>query len=179
MFSLHMTVIALELATRDPAYENIALQTYEQFFAIANAINGKDNCGVSLWDDEAGFFKDLILTPDGHYQRIDVYSMVGLIPLFATEIVDQRLLANAPRFRERLHRHKGGLFQGTYVCACPDWENHRGEHLLALVDHTMLPRLLERLLDEEQFLSPMASAASARCTRRTRILGYCPASVRR
>ncbi len=174
MFSLHMTVIALELTTRDPAYENIALQTYEQFFAIANAINGKDNCGVSLWDDEAGFFKDLILTPDGHYQRIDVYSMVGLIPLFATEIVDQRLLANAPRFRERLHRHKGGLFQGTYVCACPDWENHRGEHLLALVDHTMLPRLLERLLDEEQFLSPYGIRSVSKVHATNKDLGVLP-----
>jgi glycogen debranching enzyme len=53
-----------------------------------------------------------------------------------------------------LKAHKKGLFQGSYVCACPDWENDRGEHLLALVDHTMLPRILERLLNEEEFLSP-------------------------
>jgi len=63
-------------------------------------------------------------------------------------------LATAPRFRELLQGNKGGLFRGSYVCACPEWENERGEHLLALVDHAMLPRILQRLLDEEQFLSP-------------------------
>ena len=174
MFSLHMTVMALELSTRNPTYENIALQTYEQFLAIANAISGNDNCGVSLWDNEAGFFKDLVLTPDGNYRRIDVYSMVGLIPLFATEIVDRRLLANAPHFRERLNRHKGGLFQGNYVCACPDWENERGEHLLALVDHTMLPRVLERLLDEEQFLSPYGVRSVSKIHATQKDLGVLP-----
>jgi Mannosylglycerate hydrolase MGH1-like glycoside hydrolase domain len=79
--------------------------------------------------------------------------MVGLIPLFATEVVDRRLLSRAPRFRNRLRMHKGGLFLGHYVCACPEWENDRGEHLLSVVDHTMLQPMLMRLLDEEQFLS--------------------------
>jgi molybdopterin-guanine dinucleotide biosynthesis protein A len=74
--------------------------------------------------------------------------MVGLIPLFATEVVDRRLLANVPRFAVKLREHKGGQFQGHSVCACPDWENERGEHLLALVDHTMLPAILQRLLSE-------------------------------
>ena len=68
-------------------------------------------------------------------------------------MIDQRLLHKAPRFREMLRRGKGGLFRGSYICACPDWENERGEHLLALVDHSMLPRILHRLLDEAQFLS--------------------------
>ncbi len=131
-----------------------AIQCYEQFLAIGNAISGGDEQGWSLWDQDAGFFKDLLVTPQGEPQRIDVYSWVGLIPLFATEVVDQRLLANVPRFREMLHRHKKGLFRGSYVCACPAWENDEGEHLLALVDHSMLPRILQRLLNEDEFLSP-------------------------
>ena len=61
-----MTVMALELAVED-GDENIALQTYEQFLAIANAIGGHADHGVSLWDPDAGFFKDLIVTPDGQY----------------------------------------------------------------------------------------------------------------
>jgi len=154
MFALNMTAIALELATEDPNYENIAIQCYEQFLAIGMAIAGSEEGELSLWDMQAGFFKDLLVTPSGESHRIDVYSWVGLIPMFACEVVDQRLLRNAPRFRELLRRHKKGLFRGSYVCACPDWENANGEHLLSLVDHSMLPRILKRLLSEQEFLSP-------------------------
>ncbi len=64
--------------------------------------------GVPLRDELEEFFKDLIIDPDGRAQRIDVCPMVGLIPLFATEVIDRRLLANVPRFRAMLHHHKGG-----------------------------------------------------------------------
>ncbi|MCU7852160.1 MAG: glucosidase [Candidatus Thiodiazotropha sp. (ex Monitilora ramsayi)] len=154
MFALNMTMMALELAIEDNDYENIAIQCYEQFLSIAKAISGGDESGPSLWDFEAGFFKDMLITRDGDHHRIDVYSWVGLIPLFATEVVDKRLLENVPRFTRMLKTYKKGLFQGSYVCACPDWENDHGEHLLALVDHTMLPRILSRLLSEDEFLSP-------------------------
>ena len=174
MFALNMTVMALELAIEDRDYENIALQTYEQFLAIANAIAGHTDGGVSLWDPDAGFFKDLICTPDGQYHRIDVHSMVGLIPLFATEVIDQRLLANVPRFRERLRRHRGGAFQGNYVCACPDRENERGERLLAIVDHTMLPPMLSHLLSENEFLSSYGVRSVSRVHAEHRDLGVLP-----
>jgi hypothetical protein len=174
MFALNMTVMALELATEDPDYESIAIQTFTQFLAIANAIAGHVDSGVSLWDPEAGFFKDLIIDPDGQPHRIDVYSLVGLIPLFATEVIDKRLLAAVPRFRALLRSHRGGKFQGSYVCACPDWENKRGEHLLALVDHTMLPRILERLLNEHEFMSPYGVRSVSRIHAEQRDLGVVP-----
>jgi hypothetical protein len=119
MFALNMTVIALELTHDDPNYEDIAIQTYEQFLAICNALGGHATGGVPLWDAAAGFFKDLIIAPDGSYHRIDVYSMVGLIPLFATEVVDQRLLSRAPRFRDRLRAHKGASSGGTMCAPAP------------------------------------------------------------
>jgi hypothetical protein len=171
MFALDMTMIALEITAVDPEYEDIALATYEQFLAIADAIGGHSGTGVSLWDPESGFFKDLIVCPDGQVQRVDVYSMVGLIPLFATEVVDRRLLASAPRFAERLHGHKGGRFQGHSICACPDAENGRGEHLLALVDHTMLPRILTRMLDEKEFLSRFGVRSVSKAHAEKRDLG--------
>ena len=174
MFALNMTVIALELTHDDPNYEDIAIQTYEQFLAICNALAGHATGGVPLWDAEAGFFKDLIIAPDGSYHRIDVYSMVGLIPLFATEVVDKRLLSRAPRFRDRLRAHKGGVFRGHYVCACPDWENERGEHLIAVVDHTMLQPMLMRLLDEQQFLSPFGVRSVSKIHESHRDLGVLP-----
>jgi hypothetical protein len=96
MFALNMTVIALELAAEDRDYEDIAIQIYQQFLAIANAIAGHAGNDVPLWDPEAGFFKDLVVCPDGQIQRIDVYSWVGLIPLFACEVVDRRIAGQGP-----------------------------------------------------------------------------------
>ena len=174
MFALNMTVMALELATEDRDYEDMAIQTYVQFLAIADTLNGRRGDGISLWDPEAGFLKDLIVTPDGQPHRIDVYSWVGLIPLFATEIVDQRLLANVPRFTAILREHGGGLFDGSQVCVCPDWVNERGEHLLSLVDHTMLPRILQRVLNESEFLSPYGVRSVSRLHAEHRELGHLP-----
>jgi len=174
MFSLNMTLIALELAHDDPEYEDIAIQIFDQFLSIANTVAGHADGGISLWDPEAGFFKDLVTTPDGSHHRIDVYSWVGLIPLFACEVVDRRLLAKTPRFAKLLSQHRGGSFQGHYVCACPDWENARGEHLLSLVDHTMLPRILQRLLNEEEFLSAYGVRSVSKLHATHRELGHLP-----
>ena len=122
MFAVNMTIIALEIATKDPDYENIAIQCYQQFITIAKTIAGQEGDNIALWDDEAGFFKDVVVTPEGDQHLIDVYSWVGLIPLFACEILDQRLLENVPRFRELLHNNKGGKLHGQQVFADPDWE---------------------------------------------------------
>jgi hypothetical protein len=174
MFALNITVMALELAVRDPDYEDIAIQTYTQFLSIANTIAGYGEQFISLWDDQAGFFKDLIVDPAGKQYRIDVYSWVGLIPLFATEVIDKRLLANVPRFRKLLYEHKRGLFNGNIICQCPEWENERGEHLLALVSEKMLPRILQRLLSEEEFLSPHGVRSVSKIHKQRRDLGNLP-----
>ncbi len=174
MFSANMVVMALEINRHNPEYEDIAIQCYQQFISIADTIAGSDDGGVSLWDYDAGFFKDLLITPQGDAHRVDVYSWVGLIPLFACEIIDQRLLQAAPRFRQLLRKNKGGLFRGNYICACPEWENHRGEHLLALVDHSQLPRILKRLLNEDEFFSPFGIRSVSKIHQQHRDLGYIP-----
>jgi hypothetical protein len=174
MFALNLTVMALELTLEDPDYEDMAIQTYEQFLAIANAIADDGDAGISLWDEEAGFFKDVVITPDGGQYRIDVYSWVGLIPLFAAEVVDRRLLAKAPRFTALLRDYKGGFFRGNSVCACPEWENERGERLLALADHNMLARILERLLSEDEFLSGYGVRGVSKLHASRRDLGQIP-----
>jgi hypothetical protein len=157
MFALNLTLIALEISVEDPAYEDIAIQCYAQFMNIAAGIagNGAGNGdgSLSLWDEADGFYKDLLVSPDGGQRRIDVFSWVGIIPLFACEVVDQRLLKAAPRFAAKLLEHGGGGFDGHVVCACPVHENARGEHLLSLVDPDKLARILSRVLDEQQFLS--------------------------
>ncbi len=153
MFALNMTLIALELATEDPAYEAVAIQCYTQFMGIANAIAGGSDGAIALWDEQDGFFKDVVVAPDGSQHRVDVFSWVGLIPLFAVEVIDQRLLAGAPRFAATMERFYRGYFDGHSVAACPIATNARGEHILSLVNTGMLRKILARLLNEGEFLS--------------------------
>ncbi len=174
MFALNMTAMALELAQEQEEYEDLAIQYYEQFLAIANSIAGHSANKLALWDQSDGFFKDLITTPDGGSHRIDVYSYVGLIPLFATEIVAPGILDKVPRFKALLDEHMGGMFDGHTICACPFHTNEHGERLLALVDHTMIPPLLRRLLDEAEFLSAYGIRGVSRIHMHKRQLGNLP-----
>ena len=161
-------------AVDDRDYEGIAIQTYEQFMAIANAIGGFGDQGAALWDDQSGFFKDLLVEPNGSSHRVDVYSWVGLIPLFAVEVVDERLLKNVPRFRALLDRHAGGTYLGNCVSACPVHEGRHNERLLALVDEQRLRRILERLLNEDEFLSRFGVRSVSRIHATHRELGTLP-----
>ena len=153
MFALNMTVMCLELAAENSDYEDVAIQCYLQFLAIANTIAGFGGGSLSLWDEKDGFFKDQVVGPGGKTEHIDVFSWVGIIPLFACEIVDQRLLNAAPRFHSVMKQHRYGMFDGHYVSECPTKTNKRGEHLLSLVDADKLPAVLRHLLSENEFLS--------------------------
>jgi len=172
MFALNMTAMCLELAAADTDYEDVAIQCYTQFLGIANTIAGGTGMGVSLWDDEDGFFKDVVVGPDGSAQRIDVFSFVGLIPLFAAEIVDERLLKASPRFQAVMKAHRYGLFDGVYVSECPTKVNARGEHLLSLVDADKLKRILQHVLNEGEFLSSYGVRSVSRIHAERQDLGH-------
>jgi hypothetical protein len=174
MFALNMTVMCLELAAEETDYEDVAIQCYMQFLAIANTIAGHSAGTPSLWDEHDGFFKDLLVTPDGSTHRIDVFSWVGLIPLFACEVIDRRLLSKAPRFMKILEEHYRGRYHGRKVSSCPIAENERGEHLLALVDTDWLPRILQRLLNEGEFLSAYGIRSVSRLHAERQDLGTLP-----
>jgi hypothetical protein len=172
MFALNMTLMCLELSASSSDYEDVAIQCYMQFLGIARTIAGGSGMGVSLWDETDGFFKDVVVSPDGSAQRIDVFSWVGLIPLFACEIVDQRLLKAAPRFHQVMNAHRYGLFDGMYVSECPTKTNARGEHLLALVDGEKLKRILQHVLSESEFLSSYGVRAVSRIHAERKDLGH-------
>ena len=174
MFALNMTMMALELAVAGRDYEDIAIQCYAQFLAIGKAIAGYGDHGISLWDADDHFFKDLILTPEGEHRRLDIFSWVGIIPLFACEVVDAKMLSQVPRFRAMLYEHRGGMFDGHTICACPEHTNDKGEHLLSLVDHTMLPGILKHLLNEKEFLSPYGIRSVSLFHAERRDLGLMP-----
>ncbi len=173
MFALNMTLMALELAAENHDYEDVAIQCYEQFMAIANSIGGHSG-GHSLWDERDAFFKDLIVTPDGARHHIDVFSWVGLIPLFACEVIDARLLAGAPRFRAALESHYQGAVDGHKVTHCPVQTNERGEHLLSLLGPRRLKQVLARVLSEDEFLSRYGVRSVSRIHAERRDLGSIP-----
>ena len=174
MFAINMTVMSLELAAAGRDCEDVAIQCYEQFMAIANSIAGHNLTGLTLWDERDQFFKDLVVGPDGVGRHIDVFSWVGLIPLFAVEVIDQRLLGKVPRFAATLVRHYRGTVDGRKVTHCPIQTNERGEHLLSLLGPSRLKAVLQRVLDENQFLSPYGVRSVSRVHAEQRDLGSLP-----
>jgi len=114
------------------------------------------------------------MTPDGEARHIDVFSWVGIIPLFACEVVDQRLLDKAPRFAETLEKYYRGHYDGNKVTACPMAANARGEHILCLINTDWLPRILQRVLSEDEFLSRYGIRSVSRIHAERRDLGSLP-----
>lgn len=153
MFCLNMMRIALELATTNPVYENIATKFFEHFLSIANALNNLAGEGYGLWDDEDHFFYDVLHLPNRESTRLRVRSLVGLIPLTAVDTIEPDLLKQLPGFAARLE---------WYLTNRPDlarlvsqWETPGAgqRRLLALVRGRRLKQLLRRALDETEFLS--------------------------
>ena len=145
-----MLSIALELAKHDDAYADIASKFFEHFVSIAQAMNTLG--GTGLWNEEDGFYYDL-LSVNGSAIPLRARSIVGIIPLFAAESLDANLLEQLPHFRSRLNwilDNKPGLSANTFLPADPS--NTR--RLLAVPTRERLERVLARLLDEGEFLSP-------------------------
>jgi len=154
LFCQNMLEIALEIALHDPAYEEIAAKFLYHFFWIAAAMDRVGENQDELWDEEDGFFYDLLRLPDGTAMRIKVRSLVGLLPLCATTVISRELLEKCPRFIESargfLARH-GGLLVNIHP---PEKPGEQGRHLLSVLNEDKLRRVLARMLDEDRFLSP-------------------------
>ena len=103
MYCLNMLAIALELAKEDMAYEDVASKFFEHFVYIAHAMNDIGNDGMALWDNDDGFYYDVLRLPDGSQHFLKIRSMVGLIPLFAVETLEPRLLDRFSGFRRRMN----------------------------------------------------------------------------
>jgi hypothetical protein len=155
MYALNLMRIALELALHNPVYEDIATKFFEHFLYIASAMDniGGDGRGTGLWDEEDQFFYDSLQLSDGEMVRLKVRSMVGLIPLFAVETLEPELLARLPGFHRRL---KWFLkYRPELSSLVSRWTEPRlGERrLLSLLRASRMKHLLNRILDESEFLS--------------------------
>lgn len=151
MYCLNMLAIALEIAMERPAYEDIATKFLEHFIHIANSVATMGDKG--LWNEEEGFFFDAINLPNGGSQQLKVHSFVGLIPLFAVELLEDAQLAKLPSFRARfewLIKYRPNLVSNTASFTSPGIHNRR---LLSLVSKDKLKRVLSEMLDPEGFLS--------------------------
>src|SRR5271170_4662122 len=154
MYCLNMMAIALELAKEDPAYEDVASKFFEHFVNIAHAMNDMGSEGLSLWDDEDGFYYDVLHLPDGGDHFMKIRSLVGLIPLFAVETLEPEVVDRLPGFKRRMQ-----WFIDNHADVPEHIEMTQGSargvrRLLSLANRKQLKRVLTRMLDETEFLSP-------------------------
>jgi hypothetical protein len=157
MYSLNLLAIALELATEEEEYQDVASKFWEHFVHIARAMNT-----MGLWDEEDGFYYDLLHRPGYPEQKLKVRSMVGLIPLFAVESFEPELLARFPAFARRLDwfiDHRADLTEGV---ACMRTPGVQGRRLFSVVSPGRLRRVLAAMLDEAEFLSAHGVRALSR-----------------
>jgi hypothetical protein len=145
--------MALELASEDPVYEDVASKFFEHFVAITDAINSVG--GAGLWDEQDGFYYDQ-LRIDGRQFPLRIRSVVGLIPLFAVEILRNEVIDRLPGFAKRLHwflENRKELARHISHLTALD-ETVQTHRLLAVPTRDQLERVLGYLLDEDEFLSP-------------------------
>ncbi len=153
LFCQNMLEIAAELAMTDPDYEDMALKFCQHFFWIGSAM-GQVGGDVGMWDDEDGFYYDVLRLPDGRAQRLKVRSMVGLLPLCAATVFDGELLQRSPELTERLHWFLQSRPELCDAVHDPRKPGVGGRRLAAIMDEAKLRRVLAKMLDENEFLSP-------------------------
>jgi hypothetical protein len=154
MYCLDMLAIAMELAHENPAYEDVASKFFEHFVYIAQAMNDMGGTGLGLWDEQDGFYYDVLHTATRGYIPMKVRSLVGLIPLFAVETFEPEDMVRLPGFRRRMQ---------WFLDHHPDISEHvdmsqgseRGARLLlTIANRKKLARIYKYLFDEKEFLSP-------------------------
>ncbi|MFN8148353.1 MAG: hypothetical protein U0R76_12935 [Candidatus Nanopelagicales bacterium] len=153
-FSQNMLELAVALSEHDPAYEGFIVKFVHHWFQISMAMDPLGEHPDEMWDEQDGFFYDVLRMPDGSGRRIKVHSMVGLLPLAATSVVPASVMGQFPSVGEQLRGYfdrNDDLIAGMHDPRIPGKE---GRRLLSVVDETKLRRILEHMLDEDRFLGP-------------------------
>jgi hypothetical protein len=153
MYCLNMLRIAIELAKENAVYEDTATKFFEHFLQIAAAMGNIGGEGLNLWCDKDEFFYDVLSLPDGRHVPLKVRSMVGLIPMFAVEVLGPDTLAQVPEFRARLEWFLRSRPDLASLVSRWDTPGQGESHLLSLLRGHRLKCLLRRMLDETEFLS--------------------------
>lgn len=153
MYCLDMLRISIELAEYNSVYQDMATKFFEHFLYIAGAMVNIGGKGISLWDEKDEFFYDILQMPNGDNVRLKIHSVVGLIPLFAVEILEEEMLHTVPSFEKKLKwflNYRSDLADLVSRWQEPGKEERR---LLSLLRGHRMKCLLRRMLDEDEFLS--------------------------
>ena len=153
LFCQNMMEIAVMLTANDRSYADLAFKFREHFLWIASSMMNAGR-GTGMWDDEDGFFYDVLRLPDGHSERLKVRSMVGLLPLCAATSFDGKFLAKFPEFRERALYFSKVRPELSAFIHDPLARGYEGRRLASMLDENKLRRVLAKMLDENEFLSP-------------------------
>ncbi len=162
MFCLNMLAIALELAKTDKAYEDVASKFFEHFVYISDAMNNVGEQRTELWSERDGFYYDVLHLPHERNIPLRLRSMVGLIPIFAVETLDEDLLNSLPEFKKRTEWFLVNRPDLTDDIACLHATGENNRRLLALVKPERLRRVLHTMLSENEFLSEYGIRALSR-----------------
>jgi mannosylglycerate hydrolase MGH1-like protein/glycosyl hydrolase family 63 len=162
MYCLNLLAIAMELAREEAAYGDVASKFFEHFVHIASAMNNLGGHGVGLWDEEDGFYYDVLHLPDGSHYPVKARSMVGLIPLLAVEILEPEVMNRLPDFQRRMQWF---LDHHTEVPKLVEMSRQSPgglRRLLSIVYGQRLARVLRYMLDEQEFFSPYGIRSMSR-----------------
>ena len=153
MYSLNLLRISLELSKYNPVYQDVATKFLEHFLYIAGAMTDIAGEGIDLWDNEDEFFYDVLHMSDNNYVRLKVRSMVGLIPLFAVEVLEPEIMNTCPKFSERLDWFLN--YRPDLANLVSRWKDKgmKETRLFSLLRGHRLKCILKRMLDETEFLS--------------------------
>jgi hypothetical protein len=165
LYAQNMLEMALELALNDPAYEELAVKFYEHFVWLAAAMDRIGEHSDEMWDEEDGFFYDVLRFPSGAGARLKVRSMAGLIPLCANTVYPHEVLRKLPRFVERVRWYNRERQDLLHNINHPDTAGLCGRRLLSVLDERKLRLILKRLLDPKEFLSEHGVRSLSRCHR--------------
>jgi hypothetical protein len=163
LFSQNMLQIAIELSAENAMYAEMALKFTEHFLWIASAMDGVGESDDEMWDEEDGFFYDILRFPDGRATRLKLRSMVGLLPLCATTVIESQFLENFPETAHRvdsfLTRHPE-LYENITSLRV---KGMHGRRILTTLNEGKLRRILHRMLDPEEFLSDYGIRSVSKC----------------
>jgi hypothetical protein len=154
LFSMSMLEIALELALHDPVYESLAVKFADHTWLIAAAMGRLGGHSDGMWDEEDGFFYDVLRLPDGTSTRLRVRSLVGLLPLCATTVFPKEIVERYPTLMQRVRRRLALDPEMLKFIGFSGEPGVAGRRIFAILDEGRLRRILARMLDEREFLSP-------------------------
>jgi hypothetical protein len=153
IFSQNMLEIAVQLALHKPAYADMCVKFVQHFLWIASAMANTAG-GAGMWDEEDGFFYDVLRLPDGRAERLKVRSMVGLLPLCAVTVFEGELAARYPELSDRFRVFLQARPELTAAIHDPTAQGEGGRRLASVLNETRLRRVLAKMLDEREFFGP-------------------------